>query len=209
VVQETIHNRVENVGAEHNQKTEANTEKFEQDPGMMQSVEEHQDVPSEDVVRAVKGLRKRRRGRKITAGRRIEPKEQTRGYYGSRRKVTVARKRTSRHATVAWLKRKLFGRSGIQGNFGPRKELTADGMRRIAAEGTEPQEVALQAQPTEERRNNKEGRRDLSDVTRNNSSRVTFCVRSALTNSTTEFSVLSAPRLYNATLGIFAPVRYE
>jgi hypothetical protein len=53
-------------------------------------------------------------------------------------------------------------------------------------------------------RNSKEGRRDLSDVTRNNRSRVTFSVRSALTNSTTEFSVMSAPRLYNATLGIFA-----
>jgi hypothetical protein len=53
-------------------------------------------------------------------------------------------------------------------------------------------------------RNSKEGRRDLSQVTRNNSSRVTFSVRSALNNSTTEFSVLSAPRLYNATLEIFA-----
>jgi hypothetical protein len=53
-------------------------------------------------------------------------------------------------------------------------------------------------------RNSKEGRRDLSDVTRNNSNRVTFSVRSALTNSTTEFSVLSSPRLYNATMGIFA-----
>jgi hypothetical protein len=52
--------------------------------------------------------------------------------------------------------------------------------------------------------NSKEGRRDLSDVMRNNSSRVTFSVRSALTNSTTEFSVLLAPRLCNATLGIFA-----
>jgi hypothetical protein len=52
--------------------------------------------------------------------------------------------------------------------------------------------------------NSNEGRRDLSDVTRNNSICVTFSVRSALTNSTTEFSVLSAPRLYNATLGIFA-----
>jgi hypothetical protein len=39
---------------------------------------------------------------------------------------------------------------------------------------------------------------------RNNSSRVSFSVRSALTNSTTEISVLSAPRLYNATLGMFA-----
>jgi hypothetical protein len=32
----------------------------------------------------------------------------------------------------------------------------------------------------------------------------TFSVRSAPNNSTTEFSVLSAPRQYNATLGIFA-----
>jgi hypothetical protein len=39
---------------------------------------------------------------------------------------------------------------------------------------------------------------------RNNSSRVSFSVRRALTNSATEFSVLSAPRLYNATLGTFA-----
>jgi hypothetical protein len=67
--QETIHNRVKNVGAEHSQKTEANTEKFEQDPVMMQSVEKHRDVPMEEVaVMPVKGLKKRRRGRKWTAG---------------------------------------------------------------------------------------------------------------------------------------------
>jgi hypothetical protein len=43
--------------------------------------------------------------------------------------VTVAGKRTSRHATVAWLKRKVFRRSGIQGNSGRHKELTVAGMR--------------------------------------------------------------------------------
>jgi HD-GYP domain-containing protein (c-di-GMP phosphodiesterase class II) len=81
-VQETIHNRVENVRAELNQKTEANTEKFEQDPGMMQSVEEHQDVPTEDVALMPVGEpRKRRRVRKLAAGRRGEPKQGTRGYY--------------------------------------------------------------------------------------------------------------------------------
>jgi hypothetical protein len=49
--------------------------KIEQNPGMMQSVEEHQDVPNEDVaVMPVKGLKKWRRGRKSTAGRRGEPK---------------------------------------------------------------------------------------------------------------------------------------
>jgi hypothetical protein len=56
-------------------QTEANTEKI--DPGMMQSTEEHQDVPSEDVVRPVKGMKNRHRGQKSTAGRRGEPKELT------------------------------------------------------------------------------------------------------------------------------------
>jgi hypothetical protein len=46
------------------------------------------------------------------------------------RKLAAACRKVSRHATVAWRKRKLFRRSGIQGNFGPRKELTADGMRK-------------------------------------------------------------------------------
>jgi hypothetical protein len=111
-------------------QAEFRTKKIQQDTEMMQSAEEHQDVPSEDViVRPVKGLKKRRRGQKSTAGRHREPKELTQGYYGSRRKVTVAGKRTPRHATVAWLKSKLFRRSGIQENFGPRKELTAAGIR--------------------------------------------------------------------------------
>jgi hypothetical protein len=43
--------------------------KTEQDTEMMQSVEEHQDVPGENVVViSVKGRKKRRRGRKSTAG---------------------------------------------------------------------------------------------------------------------------------------------
>jgi hypothetical protein len=55
--------------------------KIEQDPRMMQSMEEHQDVPSEDVVlRPVKGLKKRRRVWKLAAERRQKPKEGTRGY---------------------------------------------------------------------------------------------------------------------------------
>jgi hypothetical protein len=109
-------------------QTEANTEKI--DPGMMQSVEEHKDVPSEDVaVMPVKGLKKQRRGRKSTAERRRKPKKGTRGYPGSRRKVTVAGKRTSYHATVAWLKTKVFRRSGIQEICGWHKELAIAGIR--------------------------------------------------------------------------------
>jgi hypothetical protein len=130
VVQETIHNRVEKVGAELNQKTEANTGKI--NPGMMQCVEEHQDVAREEAaITPVKGLRKRRRVGKSIAGRSREPKRLTQGYYGSRRKATVAGKRTSIHATVAWLKRNLFRRSGTQEICGERKELTAAGIRKI------------------------------------------------------------------------------
>jgi hypothetical protein len=43
--------------------THTETKKIEQDPEMMQSVEEHQEVPSEDVVvRPVNGLKKWCRG---------------------------------------------------------------------------------------------------------------------------------------------------
>jgi hypothetical protein len=58
-------------------QTEA-TEKIEPDPEMMQSAQEHQDILSEDVaVMPVKGLKKRCRVRKSTAGRCGEPKELT------------------------------------------------------------------------------------------------------------------------------------
>jgi hypothetical protein len=73
VVQETKHNRVENVGAEINQTMAAKTEKIPQ--GMMQSAEEHQDVVNEDVaVLPVQGLKQRHRGRKSTAERRGKQK---------------------------------------------------------------------------------------------------------------------------------------
>jgi hypothetical protein len=73
-------------------QTDANTEKM--DPGMMQSAEEHQDVPNEDVaVMPVGEPRKRRRGRKLIAERRGEPKELNRGNHGSRRKLAAACRR--------------------------------------------------------------------------------------------------------------------
>jgi hypothetical protein len=57
-------------------QTEAIKEKTVTDPEMMQPMEDHQEVPKEDVVvRPVRGLRKWRRGRKLTARRRGEPKE--------------------------------------------------------------------------------------------------------------------------------------
>jgi hypothetical protein len=45
------------------------------DPGMMQSVEEHQEIPKEEAaVMPVKGLRKRRRDRNLAVGRHQKPK---------------------------------------------------------------------------------------------------------------------------------------
>jgi hypothetical protein len=100
------------------------TEEIEQDTGMMQYVEEHQDVPIEEVaMMPVKGLKKRRRGRKSTAGRRGEHKKLNRGICGSRKKLAAACRKVSSHATVAWRKRNLFRRSGIKKHFGRRKEL--------------------------------------------------------------------------------------
>jgi hypothetical protein len=61
-------------------KTEADTEKTEPDPGMMQSTEEHQEIPKgEAAVMQVGELRKRRRVRSLAAERRQKRKERTRG----------------------------------------------------------------------------------------------------------------------------------
>jgi hypothetical protein len=49
-------------------------------PEKMESESEHREVPNEDaVLTPVKGQKKRHRGRHLTAGRRGEPKELTRG----------------------------------------------------------------------------------------------------------------------------------
>jgi hypothetical protein len=118
---------------EQNEMTACNeaTEKIEENPEMMQSAEENQDVSSEDVVVGpVKGLKKRCRGRKLTARRRGETKKLNRGNCGSRKKLAAACRKVSRHATVAWLNRKVFRRSGTQENCGQRKELAIGGIRR-------------------------------------------------------------------------------
>jgi Skp family chaperone for outer membrane proteins len=107
------------------------TEKTEPDPDMMQSAEEHQDIPNEvTAVMPVRGLRKRCRVWKLAAEHLQKSKEGTRGYCESRRRVTVASKRTSHHATVAWQKRKLLSKSETQDNCGPLKNFAAAGMRK-------------------------------------------------------------------------------
>jgi hypothetical protein len=82
--------------------TEANTEKTEPDRRMMQSVAEHQvALKEDDVVKPVKGWKKRRRGRKPAAGRRGETKELTRSDCGSGKKLAAACRKVSSCATVA------------------------------------------------------------------------------------------------------------
>jgi hypothetical protein len=97
---------------------------------MMQSVEEHQDVPIEEVaVMPVKGLKKRHRGRKSTAGRRGEPKKLNRGNCGSRKKLAAACRKVSRHASVAWRKRNIIRRNGTQEYCGSWRIFAAVGRR--------------------------------------------------------------------------------
>jgi hypothetical protein len=102
--------------------------KTKPDPGMMQSAEEHQDIPKEDAaVMPVGGLRKRRRDRNLAAGRRQKPKKRIRASCESKRRSATACKKITRRATVAWRKRNVFRRTVIQGNCGPRSILTAAG----------------------------------------------------------------------------------
>jgi hypothetical protein len=111
-------------------KTEADTEKTEPDPGMMQSTEEHQEIPKgEAAVMQVGELRKRRRVWNLATERRQKRKERTRGNRGSRRKSAVACSEVSHRATVAWHKRNLIRRSGTQENCGPLKEFSTTRIR--------------------------------------------------------------------------------
>jgi hypothetical protein len=100
------------------------------DSGKMQSVQELQEIPKEDAtLMPVGGLRKRRRDQNLVAGRRQKPKRRIQASCESRRRLTVAGKKMTRHATVAWCERNAFRRIGTQGICGPRSKLTAAGIR--------------------------------------------------------------------------------
>jgi hypothetical protein len=72
---DTIHEKRMAILDDHQKRMMA-TKMTKQNPEMMQSIEEHQDVPIEDVaVMSVGEPRKRRRLGKSTAGRRGEPME--------------------------------------------------------------------------------------------------------------------------------------
>jgi hypothetical protein len=88
-------------------KTEADTEKTEPDPGLMQSTEEHQEIPKEEAaVMPVGEPRKRRKVCNLAAEHRQKRKERTRENRGSWRKSAAACRKASRRAKVAWRKRK-------------------------------------------------------------------------------------------------------
>jgi hypothetical protein len=104
--------------------------KTEPDPGMMQSVEEHQEIPIEDAaVMPVGGLRKRRRDRNLAAGRCQKPKRRIQANCESKRRLNIASRKVSSRATVAWRKIRVFRKIVSQENCGPRSKLTAAGIK--------------------------------------------------------------------------------
>jgi hypothetical protein len=103
--------------------------------GMMQSIEEHQEVLTEDAaVMPVKGLRKRRRVWNPAAERRQKVKERTRGNSGSRRKLSATCRKVSRRAKVAWRKRNLMKKIRTLEKCGRRKEFAAAGIKTTAVQ---------------------------------------------------------------------------
>jgi hypothetical protein len=111
-------------------KTEADTEKTEPNPGMMQSTEEHQEIPKgEAAVMPVGEPRKRRRVRSLATERRQKQKERTRENCGSRRKSAATCRKVSHCARVAWHRKSVVRNIGTQENCGPPKEFAAAGVR--------------------------------------------------------------------------------
>jgi hypothetical protein len=97
---------------------------------MMQSIEEHQEIPKEDAaVMLVRELRKWRSVCNLAAERRQKGKERTQGNRGSRRKSAAACRKVSRRAKVAWQKRNLFKNVQTQRNCGSWKKLTLTSIR--------------------------------------------------------------------------------
>jgi hypothetical protein len=95
----------------------AETERNEPDPGMMQSVGKHQEVPKEEAaVIPVTGLRKQRRDQNLAMGRRQKPKGRIWASLVSRKRLTIAGRKLSRRARVAWPKRNIARRDCTRAN---------------------------------------------------------------------------------------------
>jgi hypothetical protein len=122
---------IQSVRPESDETTPCNEEtEIKPDPGLMQSIEEHQKIPKEDAaVMPFGGPRKRRRGCNLAAKRRQKRKERTQGNSRFRKKLAAACKRVSRRARVAWRKSNLVRKIRIQINYGPWKRLTITGRK--------------------------------------------------------------------------------
>jgi hypothetical protein len=84
---------------------------------MMQSIEEHQEIPKEDAaVMPIGELRKRRRVCNLASERCQKRKEKTRGYRGFRRKSAAACKRVFCRAIEAWCKRNIARKACTRAN---------------------------------------------------------------------------------------------
>jgi hypothetical protein len=111
-------------------KMEADTEKTEPDPGLMQSTEKHQEITKgEAAVMPVGEPRKRRRVQSLAVECCQKRKERTRGNRGSRRKSATACRKVSHCARVAWYRKSVVRKIGTQENCGSCKEFAAAGIR--------------------------------------------------------------------------------
>jgi hypothetical protein len=100
------------------QALQADMEKTDRDPTMMQPSVKHQEIPTEeDVVIPVRGLKKRRRVRNLAAERRQKKHKRIREFCRSRK--------VSRHAIVAWRKGNFMRQIWTVDIYGPLKVLTA------------------------------------------------------------------------------------
>jgi hypothetical protein len=95
-------------------------------PEERQSVGEHQEVLKEEAaIMPVGEPRKRRRNRNLAVERRQKPKERTRGYCGSRNRVTIADRKVSLRAAVAWRRRDIFAQERTRVKRGSLEQLVA------------------------------------------------------------------------------------
>jgi hypothetical protein len=136
-IQHEIKTIIQPIWSELDETTACNkATETEPDPGTMQAVEEHQEIPKEEAAEMpVGGLRKRHRDRNFAAGCRQKPKGRIRASCECRKRSTVAGRRMTHRATVAWHRRNIFRKIGTQENCRPGKEFAAAGIRTIHCRG--------------------------------------------------------------------------
>jgi hypothetical protein len=110
---ETIHNKMDAIQMIVEPKTKTNQEKIEATflKGNLKEKErksEHQEVPKEEAaVMPVRGLRKRGWDWNLVTGHHQKPKGRIQASCESRKRLTVACRKMTHHARVAWRKRNI------------------------------------------------------------------------------------------------------